>query len=55
MKRRKAEPITSVVLRYLAQNSLLSPLNEYRLVASWPEVAGKRIAQRQTKVTGNAF
>ena len=44
MKRRKAEPITSVVLRYLAQNSLLSPLNEYRLVASWPEVAGKRIA-----------
>ena len=44
MKRRKAKPITSVVLRYLAQNSLLSPLNEYRLVASWPEVAGKRIA-----------
>ena len=31
-------------MRFLAQNSLLSPLNEYRLVSSWPEVAGERIA-----------
>jgi len=44
MKRKKAEPITPVVMRFLAQNSLLTPLNEYRLVAAWPEVAGERIA-----------
>ena len=31
-------------MRFLAQNSLITPLNEYRLVASWPEVAGERIA-----------
>lgn len=44
MKRKKAELITPVVMRFLAQNSLLSPLNEYRLVSSWPQVAGEQIA-----------
>ena len=44
MKRKKAEPITAVVMRYLAQNSLLSPLNEYRLVKAWPDVVGKSIS-----------
>lgn len=44
MKRKKAEPITPVIARFLAQNNLISPLNEYRLVAAWPEVVGERIA-----------
>lgn len=41
MERRKSEPLTDVLLRFMRQAGLESPLNEYRLVQAWPEVAGK--------------
>lgn len=44
MKRRKAEELGSVIMRYLRQAGLEAPLNEYRLLDAWPAVAGKRVA-----------
>lgn len=40
MKRNEAEQIGKLVLQYLRQESLESPLNEQRLLAAWPEVIG---------------
>jgi predicted nucleic acid-binding Zn ribbon protein len=48
MERRKAEFLGDVVMRFLRQSGLESPLNEYRLMASWGEVAGAA-AQRYTQ------
>ncbi len=44
MERRKSEPLTDVLLRFMRQAGLESPLNEYRLVQAWPEVAGVVVA-----------
>lgn len=44
MERRKAEELGSVIMRYLRQAGLEAPLNEYRLLDAWPDVAGKRVA-----------
>lgn len=44
MKRNNAEQIGLLVKRYLRQESLESPLNEYRLIQAWPEVLGPTIA-----------
>ncbi|EJW92850.1 protein containing DUF721 [gut metagenome] len=44
MKRNNAEQIGLLVKRYLRQESLESPLNEYRLIQAWPEVLGSTIA-----------
>ena len=40
MERRKSEHFTDVLLRYLRQEGLETPLNEHRVIALWPEVAG---------------
>ena len=40
MKRSNSEHIGSVIQRYLRQQGLETPLNQYRLVASWKDVAG---------------
>ena len=40
VERRKSEDITSVIQRFLRQSGLESPLNEYRLMQAWTEVAG---------------
>lgn len=43
MERRKSEPLSSVLLRYLREQGLEGPLLEYRLLAAWPAVAGKLV------------
>lgn len=45
MERRKAENIHDVLLRYLRQSQLESPLNEHRLLQSWFEIAGPTAAK----------
>lgn len=51
MERRKEEAIGDVLLRYLRQSLLETPLNEHRLIQSWNEVAGKTAAQLTTDVS----
>ncbi len=45
MKRNKAESLQDIIYRLLRENGLESPLNEYRLIAAWPEVAGPTVAR----------
>ncbi len=51
MKRSKTESLADVLNDYLRQNGLETPLNQHRLVESWPEVVGKVIA----RYTGDLF
>lgn len=44
MKRKKTEQIDSILSEFLRLNMLQTPLNEYRLVAAWPEVVGEQVA-----------
>lgn len=44
MKRRNAESIGLLIQKYLRQESLEGPLNERRLLNSWPELMGASIA-----------
>ncbi len=48
MERRKEEKIDHIILRFLRESQLESPLNEYRLIQAWGEVAGKA-AERYTQ------
>lgn len=50
MRRRNSESIGDVVMRFLRTNSLEAPLNQYRLVESWPKVAGPAAARYTEKV-----
>ena len=50
MERRKEESIGDVLLRYLRQSQLESPLNEFRLKQSWNSVAGNTAAQLTEQV-----
>lgn len=45
MERRKEENIGDVILRYLRQSQLETPLNEYRLMQSWGQVVGDRVSR----------
>jgi predicted nucleic acid-binding Zn ribbon protein len=40
MERRKTEDLTQVLFRFLREQGLETPLNEYRLLESWDEVVG---------------
>ncbi|MDR0891504.1 MAG: DUF721 domain-containing protein [Mediterranea sp.] len=40
MRRRDAEQIGNLVRQFLRQESLEGPLNEQRLLDSWPEILG---------------
>lgn len=44
MERRKEEEVGGVIMRFLRQAGLETPLNEHRLIELWPEVAGPEIA-----------
>lgn len=44
MKRRNTENISDVLDQYLHLSHLETPLNEFRLVQLWPEIAGKATA-----------
>ena len=39
MKRKNAESIGMLIRQYMRQTGLESPLNEYRLIQSWQDVA----------------
>ena len=43
MKKSNTEHIGAVLLRYLRQEGLETPLNQYRLVDAWKEVVGPAI------------
>lgn len=45
MKRREAHDITQLLNLYLREEGLETPLNQHRLMAAWPEVAGKVVAK----------
>ena len=51
MKRNNTELLADVLHRYLRQEGLETPLNEYRLVDAWKDVVGPAIA----KYTLNLF
>ncbi|MBR5803727.1 MAG: DUF721 domain-containing protein [Bacteroidaceae bacterium] len=51
MKRSNALPIGDMINRFLREEGLESPLNEYRLIQAWETVLGKAIA----RYTGQMF
>lgn len=48
MERRKEEKLDAILLRFLRQAQLEGPLNEFRLIEAWGEVAGP-VVERSTK------
>ena len=48
MFRKKEEPIGRLLVQALRQQGLESPLQEYRLLAAWGEVAGA-VAEKATR------
>lgn len=50
MERRKSENITDVLLRFLREEGLETPLAEHRAVEAWPEVAGALVAKHTTDI-----
>lgn len=51
MRKNKSEAIGTVLRQFLRQEGLETPLNEWRVIAAWPEVMGEAI----TRYTGNIF
>ncbi len=45
MKRRNTETLRDVLLRYLHEEGLEMPLNEWRATQLWPKVAGPAVAR----------
>lgn len=45
MKRQNALPIGDMIRRFLREEGLESPLNEYRLIQAWETVLGRAIAR----------
>lgn len=45
MKRQNALPIGDMILRYLREQGLETPLNEYRLIQAWETVLGKAVGR----------
>ena len=51
MKRSNALPVGDLIYRFLREEGLESPLNEYRLIQAWETVLGKAIS----RYTGQMF
>lgn len=51
MKRTNTELLKDVLMRYLREEGLETPLLEHRAVTSWPEVAGPVIARMTGEVS----
>lgn len=51
MRRSKSEPLSTLIGEFLRQEGLESPLNQHRLIDSWPKVVGPTIA----RYTGEVF
>ena len=47
MKRSKTESITNLLNEFLRKQGLETPLNQHRLIESWPKVMGE-VINRQT-------
>ncbi len=45
MKRRNTELLRDVILRYLREEGLETPLNEHRAVLAWPRVVGPVVSR----------
>lgn len=45
MERRKEEDIGNIIMRYLRQSQLETPLYEFRLIQAWAEVMGAQVEQ----------
>ncbi|MEG1580432.1 MAG: DUF721 domain-containing protein [Bacteroidaceae bacterium] len=45
MKHRNAESIDSIINRFLRQEGLETPLNQFRLIDAWTEVMGQAISR----------
>lgn len=50
MKRNNTELLGDVIRRYLRQEGLETPLNEYRLVDAWKDVVGSSITRYTTNL-----
>ena len=50
MKRNNTEQLGDVIRRFLRQQGLESPLNEFRLVDAWKDVVGNAIARYTTNI-----
>lgn len=50
MKRRDPATVGQLLRAFLRAEGLETPLNEHRLVASWPDVMGPAIARRTAHV-----
>lgn len=50
MKRNNTELLGDVIRRYLRQEGLETPLNEYRLVDAWKDVVGPSITRYTTNL-----
>ena len=50
MRRKNTEQLDSILARYLRNEGLETPLNEYRLVNAWSEVMGAAVACYTGKV-----
>jgi predicted nucleic acid-binding Zn ribbon protein len=48
MKKTNTEPVGGVILQYLREYGLETPLNEYRLIQAWEKVVGPAVS-RYTK------
>ncbi|MBO4268952.1 MAG: DUF721 domain-containing protein [Bacteroidaceae bacterium] len=44
MKRKDSEHLGNVILQYLRENGLETPLNEHRIIKAWSEVLGPSIS-----------
>lgn len=51
MERRKEENIGNVIMRFLRQSQLESPLNEYRLMQAWSEIVSSSIYQQTRQLS----
>lgn len=51
MERKKSELLSEVLLRYLRESGLESPLNQYRLLQAWTDVVGEGVAAQTQSLT----
>ena len=45
MKKSNTEPLRDILMRFLRQEGLETPLNQYRLIEAWKEVVGPGVAR----------
>lgn len=50
MERRKTEELGNVILRFIRQSGLETPLNQHRLVSAWPAVAGEVVGEHTKEI-----